>query len=206
MSKCKNIAGRKFGEITAIDRAPNDKRGCARWNCICTCGTHYVVRSSHLLSGGVRSCGCKKGEYIAAKHFRHGMSGTKIYGTWQGMVKRCTDPTHISYPRYGGRGVDVCSRWMDFNEFYKDMGDPPSSQHSIDRIENDKGYFFDNCKWATPKEQSNNRRDNVMITHLGETLTKAQWAEKVDIKYHTLNSRLHSGWSINKALTTPVDN
>ena len=132
------------------------------------------------------------------------MSHTPEYEIWQGMRKRCTNPNTRAYKYYGGRGIKVCERWMDsFESFFADMGKRPSPTHSIDRIDNDKDYSPDNCRWATKTEQSRNQRRNHLLTLGGETLTLAEWAERHQQKYSVVLFRLAHGWDAWKALTTP---
>lgn len=134
---------------------------------------------------------------------QHGKVGTPVYRSWGGMVSRCTSPTNPSYPRYGGRGITVCPEWMDFRQFYADMGDPPAGT-SIERLDNDGPYSPDNCRWATPIEQNNNRRANRHVNVNGERLTWAEAARRSQIPYGTLAYRIKAGWSIDKIITTPV--
>ncbi len=117
------------------------------------------------------------------------------------MKKRCLLQTHDSYKNYGGRGITVCERWMKFENFYKDMGDPPERM-TLERKNNNKGYSKRNCKWATMKEQSNNTRNNIRITFKNETHTATEWSEKVNLSIQLLLWRLRHGWSIEKTLTT----
>lgn len=127
------------------------------------------------------------------------------YRIWTGLRRRCRDEHDPAYPRYGGRGVNMCDRWFDsFETFLLDMGRCPPG-HSLDRIDNEKGYSPANCRWSTPKEQSNNRRSNRRIVFNGEVKTLAQWSEIIAIPYHTLKSRTgRLGWSAERAFTEPV--
>lgn len=139
------------------------------------------------------------------KKRKHGMSYSSEYMTWDQMKRRCFNKNRYAYERYGGRGITVCDEWKDsFEAFFKDMGPRPSPEHSIDRIDNDKGYYKENCRWATMKEQSNNRHSNHLITYQGETHTINQWASQVGISQITLRSRILNGWSIERALTEPT--
>jgi hypothetical protein len=137
--------------------------------------------------------------------YKDGRTELPEYPIWASMVQRCSDPKDKSYKNYGGRGIWVYKKWReDFNNFYKDMGARPSKKHSIERIDNNKGYFPKNCIWATRKEQANNTRANRLITIRGETKTLQQWIDKSGIKYATVNKRLYIyKWDIERALTTP---
>jgi hypothetical protein len=132
-----------------------------------------------------------------------------LYHTWKTMLRRCADPRDRNWNIYGGRPgnpVTVCERWKQSREaFVADMGPRPSPQHSLDRIDGTKGYFPENCRWASPKEQARNTSRNRRITYKGETRTLAEWAELNGIRYMALFYRLARGWSLDRAFTTPVD-
>lgn len=131
---------------------------------------------------------------------------TPEYSSWESMKGRCLNPRSPSYPKYGGRGITVCDRWVSsFENFLADMGKRPSLSHSLERMDNLKGYDPDNCRWATRTEQQNNRRVNARLTCNGETLTLAQWVKRSGINRDTLNGRLRRGWPIEKALGVPPD-
>jgi hypothetical protein len=126
---------------------------------------------------------------------------------WSSMRARCSNPNDAGYANYGGRGIAVCERWNEFANFIADMGARPDRSFSIDRIDNDKGYSPDNCRWATRIEQKANqrtRKDAVWIEHDGERRTLDDWARLKGIRYGTLTERIRNGWSIEKALTTPT--
>lgn len=155
------LSGQKFGRVAVIDRAPNQS-GRVMWNCRCDCGHEVVVRGSALTSGNSKSCGCLVAESMAAtgrKNGTHNLSRTPEYHSWKAMSARCYDPNNNRFRYYGARGVTVCQRWRDsFEAFLSDMGPKPSPRHSIDRKETNGRYEPDNCRWATPSEQSKNRR------------------------------------------------
>lgn len=142
----------------------------------------------------MKQIGIKNGSY------KHGMYGTRIYHSWSAMKMRCLNPNYKEYNHYGERGITICPRWMKFENFYKDMGDVPVGK-SIDRINNNLGYYKENCKWSTPKEQANNRRSNRLITFNNKTLNIKQWSEELKTTRKTIYGRLDRGWSIEKALT-----
>ena len=136
---------------------------------------------------------------------RHGMSRTPEYNAWINMKDRCFNPNHKKYPNWGGRGITVCDRWLNFKNFLADMGLKPTPKHSIDRIDNDGDYCLENCRWATKAEQQNNKRNNKpLITIENDTRTIAQWTEKMGYGEMVINNRLNLGWSDYDAVMTPV--
>lgn len=158
------------------------------------------MRACDLKSGNTMSCGCYKSEQAAS----HGMSDSSEYKIWDAMLQRCGNPKTQKYTAYGGRGITVCAEWSSFEQFYKDMGPRPSKDHSIDRIDNNGNYCKENCRWATRKEQQNNKRSNRMLTCKGETHTLTQWAAELGISLDGLRWRLKQGWSDEDAVTIPV--
>lgn len=139
---------------------------------------------------------------------KDGLSRTKEYRAWSGMIHRCYHKSYSLFHRYGGRGITVCDRWMGddgFSNFMKDMGLAPSDKHSLDRERNDGNYEPDNCRWATIEEQNRNRRTNVYYTWGEETKTLKDWCISLGIKYSTIWRRINGcGWSFERAITTPI--
>lgn len=127
-------------------------------------------------------------------------TGTKAYYAWRSMRSRCTNKNNPSWKHYGGRGIAVCSQWAeDYDAFFRDMGNPPTEKHSLDRVDNNAGYSPTNCRWATPKEQLNNQRRNRLIAHSGETNTLSKWSEKLGVTTDALYRRLERGLALEKA-------
>ena len=192
------MVGRRFGRLVVIGKA-----GQGKWKCQCDCGNVSIVFGSNLRRGNTRSCGCLKRD--TKSRFRHGKSYEPVHWVWATMLQRCTNPKNGKFPRYGGRGITVCDRWLTFENFLTDMGEPPPGDFSIERKDNHKGYSPDNCKWATRKEQARNKRNNRFVTYKGETLCVAEWAERKGLKIPTLWTRLFKwNWEIGRALNTPV--
>ncbi len=129
------------------------------------------------------------------------MSGARVHNIWMGMIDRCSNDRSGNY---GKRGISVCERWLLFENFHEDMGNPPSSSHSIDRVDNDGDYRPGNCRWATRTEQARNTRSNTILALRGAKRTIAEWSELTGIKPATICRRLDAGWSVGRALTEPV--
>ena len=206
----KDMTGQKIGRLMVIEIAEHGGHGkTLTWKCLCDCGKEVYVTGKLLRrSDGTKSCGCLKRDVstqTGKRNLKHGQSNSKLYNVWSSMKKRCNEKNHKSYYRYGGRGITYCSEWEDFNNF---MGWALKNGYkenlTLDRIDNDKGYYPENCRWATPKEQSRNRHTNKFLTYKGNTKTIAEWEEILGTKKGTIASRIRHGWSIEKAIETPV--
>lgn len=163
------------------------------------------ARISIALRGQKRSNATR--ERMSKAQTKHGLTNSPERYTYNAIHQRCENANHISYPRYGARGIQVCARWSGpdgFLNFYNDVGPRPSSKHSIDRIDPEKDYCPENCRWATAKEQARNTTTTTFLDYCGERLSLADWADRVNINPETLRKRLKMGWSIDKAITTPV--
>lgn len=135
---------------------------------------------------------------------KHNGCGTLTYSRWKSMMQRCNTPTCGNYKYYGARGVKVCERWRDFATFREDMGECPDRSMTLDRIENHKGYEPGNCRWVTQAAQNKNRTHCVLLEHNGVTKNVADWASEIGMTPNALSMRLRLGWSVEKALTTPL--
>lgn len=211
MPKFVDLTGQKFGKLKVLGQAGKDKWGNFRWLCRCECGQEKIICGTDLKSGKTKSCGCLRKEVTIKRSTKNGhnikIETSRIYDSWRNMIQRCTNPNRNDYKNYGGRGITVCERWSGENgfiHFLEDMGERPKGC-SIDRINNNKGYCKENCRWVTPTQQARNTQKNLLQTYRGKTQCLAEWAEECDIPYRTLQARLcQYGWSIEKALTTPV--
>ncbi len=187
-----------------------------KWNALCDCGKTTVVQGGHLGDGHTTSCGCFSSDSTALRNAihgdarqrgTHGESGrqTREYRIWKGMKTRCLNVKHHSYPNYGGRGIKICSRWINsYENFLSDMGRCNIPNGMIERKNNDGPYSPENCRWATAVEQANNRRGNHLISFQGETMTIAQWSQKLGFNQRLVRDRLILGWTPALAFTMPV--
>lgn len=187
-----DLNGKVFGRLTVMhfDKTVGSR---AYWKARCECGTMKSIRGESLRSGVIVSCGCFHKDNMRELFSTHRQSKTPEYWTWIYMRNRCENPNHVSYKNYGGRGIKVCTRWRKFKNFIADMGRKPSTKHSLERINVDKGYAPSNCKWATLKEQARNTRRNRRITYQGKTLTVAEWAEVTGYGDETIRGRAARG-------------
>lgn len=196
-----DLTGKKFGRLTVVGLIIHNER--PYWNCLCDCGTYKPNRTKILMTGKVVSCGCFRSETIGNLSLKHGLVGSRVYRIWHHMMDRCHNVNDKHYNNYGGRGITVCERWKKFENFVADIGKPPDSL-SLDRVDNNRGYEPDNCRWATAKEQSRNRRFNHVISFNGESGCIGYWSEKLGFKNGALLARIRAGWSIENALTKPI--
>lgn len=209
-----DMVGFKTGEITVIQRS-GSKNGQATWLCRCSCGKLFIQYGSPLRKGKVKSCGhiyADKSERaeIARRTIakeKHGGSRSRLYCVWGNIRKRCNDPNCISYPNYGGRGIKVCKEWDDFSVFREwamKNGYNPKAERgncTIDRIDVNRDYRPDNCRWTTMTEQSNNRRNSYTITWKNETRTASEWSKITGIPRSVIYSRYKRGWDPDKILS-----
>ena len=191
--------GDNFGKLTVISK---ELRG---YKLKCECGNFTVTSSWNVRTGHTLSCGCYKIESFAARNITHGCSNTRTYKIWEGIKQRTCNSKRKEFKNYGGRGILICVRWKhSYAAFLEDMGECPAN-HSIERIDNQKGYSKNNCRWATKLEQNNNHRRNVLVEFRGETKNLTQWAKEFGLPSKLVHSRYRdSKWPIEKVLTTPI--
>lgn len=186
-----DLTGQRFGRLVVLQRDEAPKRSHEiYWLCRCDCGKEKSVLGSALRAGYTQSCGCLKRELLQNK--RH--LNKHLYQVWQDMKQRCNNPRNKYYYRYGGRGIKVCQEWADYDAFYEwAMAHGYACGLQIDRIDNDGDYTPDNCRWTTPKENTNNRTMCIRITYEGETHTATEWAHIMGIPARTIAGRYHAG-------------
>lgn len=207
-SKTKDLTGKTFGRLLVIEfagyfpRKNGDRH--AYWLCECACGTRKSYMAHCLISGMTKSCGCLLSDVTTMRNMIHGRTKTPEYNIWCLMRRRCYDHNSQDFQNYGGRGIDVCESWRSsFAAFFADMGERPSPQHSIERLDNNLGYGPQNCIWATRHEQQRNKRNSMLITYKDQTLCPADWAPIVGIDEGTIRWRITHGWSAERALAHP---
>lgn len=193
--------GERFGRLTVL-RFARRAGNVYYWHVRCACGKRKEVTRSNLRSGATTSCGCKQRELLSQRGRKHGMAGSATYQCWSAMIQRCR--TNLNYVL---KGIRVCRRWRNpvngFQNFLADMGVRPPGG-TIERRLNRRGYTPSNCRWATRAEQNRNTSSNVRLTLRGRTLCAADWARELGMSPKTLRLRLYRGWSVKKALTTPL--
>lgn len=196
-----NLAGQRFGRLTAISKTDKRRNRTVVWLCECDCGNTKEVSSVCLTNGFIKSCGClrrEKGSDHGRKMMtKHGWYGTRVYRVWHGMVCRCDEPSNSQYPNYGGRGIKVCDEWRNNPKAFCEwaMANGYSDNLTIDRIDVDGNYEPNNCRWVTIEKQQGNKRNNVNITYMGKTQCVAAWAREVGLNQMSIYERVRKGWA-----------
>ena len=199
MKTPRDLTGQKFGRLTVLRQAPDKIKPSGAhskmWECKCDCGNIKIISRSSLVSGDTVSCGCYHKEHAHDYGKKHGLTNTKLYTKWSGIVQRCTNPNAIHYDMYGGRGITICDEWRNnFYSFYSwSIENGYKDGLTIDRIDNNKGYYPENCRWTDLETQANNTRRNHYITYNNETKTLTQWARLLNVNVETLRYRVNHG-------------
>lgn len=191
-----DLTGKKYGRLYVIGFHHNNKKGLSYWKCKCDCGNEKIIRGTHLQNGISKSCGCLHKEIasMACQHnFQtHGESKTRLYKIWAHIKARCYNKNNKAYLRYGGRGISMCDEWknsfINFKEWAENNGYLETL--SIDRIDNNGNYEPLNCRWATDKQQSNNRRSNILYEYKGKKQNLKAWCEELGKKYKLVWERI----------------
>jgi hypothetical protein len=216
MTAFRDLTGQKFGRLTVLSRAPNDKRGKVHWHCMCEDGNLVDVGRAELISGDTKSCGCLHRELTVQRDRERAKHGhcrqhrvTPEYKAWRSMKDRCLNPNHPKFKDWGGRGITIYPPWIDdFEAFFAYMGPKPSPQHSIDRWpDRDGNYVPGNVRWATPREQQNNRRDNVIVQLPdGRDVTRTQLSRELGLPDRKLKTFVNDAErSIARGATAPTE-
>ena len=210
MASFEDLTGRVFGRWTVLSLykkprvAQSGKQQFTKWLCRCACGTEKIVQGSNMVRGVSKSCGCLRRELITT----HGLSYDPLYHTWANIKARCLDTTHIYYGRYGGRGINVHSEWVENFQLFKqyvdtNLGACPSSRHTIDRINNDQGYEPGNMRWATDIEQMSNRTNTFTVMFDGELVPLSVLCREKGVPLRLVYNRVRYGWDVVAAIHTP---
>lgn len=197
MTKLIDLTGLRFSRIVVLRLGERTKGGQTTWVCMCDCGVEFSAQASNIKNGKTRSCGCLRKEQLSEFNTlyktKHKKCKTTEYRIWSGIHTRCLNKLDNGYKEYGGRGISICDRWRVFENFLLDMGERPSPNHSIDRIDVNGNYEPSNCRWATFFEQCNNKRDTVFIEYEGEKRTIAEWSKIKGLSYRIIWTRLRYG-------------
>lgn len=212
-NRAEDLTGQKFGRLSVIRRAertpdinPSDRS--ARWLCKCDCGNTIIVSAHSLKSGNTRSCGCFGREARHINFRKHGDWKNPLYNVWQHMKDRCNNPNNTDYYNYGGRGIKVCPEWDGpdgYIKFKEDMESGYREGLTLDRIDNNKGYYKENCRWTTNLVQQNNKSTSFTVKYYDREYTIAQLCEKYapDKESREVAHRLRNGWTLDEALYIP---
>jgi hypothetical protein len=199
MGRFLDLTGERFTRLIAIKQHSKNKHGHYLWFCKCDCGNEKIILGQSLINEDTKSCGCLQKEKVG----KHGYSQTKTYRIWHSMIERCKD---INNEYYGKKEIKVCDKWLaennGFVNFLKDMGECPGKEYSIDRINNDLGYYKENCKWSTSKQQTRNKSNNINVTFNNKTQCTQDFAKEYNINRRTLQYKIKRGLSIEEILTT----
>lgn len=201
MAKLIDLSGKRFGNLTVTKLSHRRTQTCGAsivyWEVKCDCGKVFTRKTHYLKSPKYKnkSCGCAIPKLTGDRFRTHGMKLHPLYDTWRDMIRRCTNPKSKDWGLYGGRGITVCERWMNIENFIEDMGQRPEKHFSLDRIDNNKGYNKENCRWATSRIQANNKRSNRIFDINGERITLTQLAKRYEVNIATLHQRISLGES-----------
>ena len=202
MPKLIDLTGKRFGRWLVLRKAESKAR--TQWLCVCDCGATKSVQGANLTNGTSISCGCYRAELPrtaqTAAVTKHGMTDSPTWTSWMAMIKRCYGKYSINYENYGGRGIEVCKRWVDsFEEFLADMGERPEGM-TLDRIDSSGDYEPGNCRWATKKQQDRNRKSNILVTRDGVTKCVKDWCDELGLNVDQVYGRIRWGKTPEEAL------
>lgn len=210
MGKINDLTGRKFGRLTAIEYMGR-KNGRTLWRCLCDCGNETTTGYSNLLNGITKSCGClgmenrirtgHNNRTSASLSLCDNLRNHPLYGLWSSMLTRCYNKKSLWYKHYGGRGIKVCDRWLPenlgFENFLHDLGARPSAKHTLDRVDVNGAYCPENCRWATPAQQANNKTDSVIVYYHNVRIPLKYICDSLSLNYSTVAHQIQKGFDIN---------
>lgn len=213
-SRFEDLTGQKFNRLTVIRFLKPEERKTRlyHWLCQCDCGNYVHASANKLKTGLQKSCGCLKEEmksFIGTVNKKYKNTNKRLYSVYHGMIDRCYNPKHSHYRTYGGRGITVCDEWLGefgydaFAEWAFPSGYDENAEHgecTLDRIDVNKGYSPDNCRWISNAEQQHNRTNTHKITYNGETLSMKQWSEKLNISYSKITYHIHAGRTLEEII------
>lgn len=190
-----DLSGQRFGRLTAIEIVGSDKNKQLIWRCICDCGNEKLVTATCLKRGAVRSCGCLRSDTTRESKTIHGHRYERLYGIWKNMINRCHLEKDKRYNNYGARGIYVCDEWRNSYESFRDWSyeNGYTDELSIDRINNNDGYYPENCRWADDYTQMNNTRRSKYVTYKGVAHTLSEWSRILKVHKATLRDRVNRG-------------
>lgn len=197
-----DFAGMKINMLTVTEKVY--RNGKPLWHCTCDCGKEIFVRHTRL-THGQKSCGCHASKMLVERNTKHSKRHSKLYAVWRGLRSRCNNSNHPFYCDYGGRGITVCKEWDNTNDGFQNFYDWSvksgyKDDLSIDRIDNNGNYEPNNCRWATIKQQCNNRRSNIVLNYKGVAHTVSEWSEIIQVKSGTIYQRIYKGWNTGEIL------
>lgn len=215
MARYKDLTGTRYTRLVVIELCGKTKNGMNIWRCLCDCGNEVKVPTNELNNGHTKSCGCYAKDMNRQRMTTHGFRSTQLYKVWAGMKDRTNPNNHHNKGNYKKFNITMCNEWRnDFMSFYRwsmahgykeEKLPNGKNKWTIDRIDNTKGYFPDNCRWITNKEQMNNQTTNKKITYQGRTQNLSQWCEELNLPYSTILFRLNNGYDVERAFTDSLD-
>ncbi len=197
-----DLTGQRFGKLTVLEFVPREGTKKSYWKCRCDCGGEKIVAGHDLKLKYTQSCGClakeigkQSGRILGENNCVHGCSKTRLYYIWKGMRQRCYNHNNPDYKNYGGRGIKICDEWLDDFQAFRDWATENGYREglSIDRIDNDRNYEPDNCRWISIKQQQRNKRNNLIVEYNGEEMCLSDVANTLGISKSTLLFRYHEG-------------
>lgn len=207
MEKYVDLTGKRFGRLVVLERNGSNNKRITIWKCLCDCGNITSVIGTSLRRGATRSCGCLCREKVVQSHITHNLTHSRIYSIYHAMRSRCTNPNNEAYANYGGRGIRVCEEWLDSFENFRDwaFSNGYKDDLTVDRIDNNGNYEPSNCRWITNAEQQKNKRTSRYVTYQGKAKLIDEWSSLTGLPYGVIYKRIFQyGWSVDKALSTPL--